>query len=194
MQLAWVKRETGWLVTNLGSARDWDVFLSELLAPIEAARAHERGLDELRAAALIERRRAYVTARNAIRSSRHLKFVVSMRHWLSGRQWRDGYQRSLKRLDEPVTKFVRRVLNKRHEAVVKLGRDFDSLSGQERHQLRIGLKKLRYTAEFFRSLYPKNLAKPYFGALAAMQDCLGHINDVVVAEHLLDRLAAVHQR
>jgi triphosphatase len=193
-QLAWMKRETGWLVRNLGPARDWDVFLSELLAPIEAARAHERGLAKLRAAALAERDRAYVTARNAIRSSRHLKFVVSIRRWLSGREWRNGSQQSLKRLERPVLGFARRVLNKRHRAIVNRGRDFTSLTGQERHQLRIALKKLRYTAEFFRSLYPKNVAEPYFGALAEMQDCLGHMNDVVVAEHLLDRLAAARQR
>ena len=40
-QVAWLKRETKWLLTSLGTARDWDVFLSELLAPVEAGRPWE---------------------------------------------------------------------------------------------------------------------------------------------------------
>ena len=76
-----------------------------------------------------------------------------------------------------------------------LGRDFTGFSSEERHQLRIALKKLRYTAEFFRSLYPKEHAKPYLSALAQMQNCLGHMNDdAVVAEHLLERLSTTHKR
>ena len=39
----WLKRETKWLITSLDSARDWDVFLSELLAPVEAARPETLG-------------------------------------------------------------------------------------------------------------------------------------------------------
>ena len=50
-QFRWLKRETRWLITSLGAARDWDVFLSELLAPVEAARPGDARLAELRAAA-----------------------------------------------------------------------------------------------------------------------------------------------
>jgi CHAD domain-containing protein len=74
--------------------------------------------------------------------------------------------------------------------VLKLGRDFKKLSPLERHQLRIALKKLRYTAEFFRSLYRRKREKAYFHALAQLQNSLGHMNDIVVADLLLARLAA----
>ena len=77
----------------------------------------------------------------------------------------------------------------------RLGHDFKKLSARERHQLRIALKKLRYTAEFFRSLYQKRHEKAYFHALAQLQSSLGHMNDIVVAEHLLRRLSAArHDR
>jgi CHAD domain-containing protein len=69
-------------------------------------------------------------------------------------------------------------------------RCFKKLSAQDRHQLRIALKKLRYTAEFFRSLYQKKREKAYFHTLAQMQNSLGHMNDIVVADHLLERLSA----
>src|SRR5215467_7740237 len=190
-QLAWMKRETKWLITSLGAARDWDVFLAELLEPVAAARPQDRGLRELRTAARAERTRGYAMTRIAIRCFRHSRFLAQMRDWLSAKRWR---QKDRGSLDEPIQKLARRVLRKRHDAALKLGRDFSELSAKQRHQLRIALKKLRYTADFFRSLYRKKQAKPYFRALAQMQNCLGHMNDVVVAEHLLERMTSAHQR
>ena len=86
------------------------------------------------------------------------------------------------------------LLTKRRKAVRKLGRHFKKLSARERHQLRIALKKLRYTAEFFRSLYQKKREKAYFRALAQLQNSLGRMNDIVVADHLLRRLSAAPRR
>lgn len=192
-QLAWMKRETKWLITSLGAARDWDVFLAELLEPVEAARPQDRGLRELRTAARAERKRGYATTRIAIRCFRHSRFLAQMRDWLSAKRLGQSRQKDRGSLDEPIQKLARRVLRKRHDAALKLGHDFSKLSPEQRHQLRIALKKLRYTAEFFRSLYPKKQAKRYFRALAQMQNCLGHMNDVVVAEHLLERMTSVHQ-
>ncbi len=194
-QVAWLKRETKWLLTSLGTARDWEVFLSELLAPVEAARPGDAGLAKLRMAAETEREKGHTRARRAIRSPRYSALLARMRRWLSTKSWRQGGNRTRKSFDEPAVKFAGRLLTKRHKAVLKLGRDFKKLSAQERHQLRIALKKLRYTAEFFRSLYQKKREKAYFRALAQLQNSLGHLNDIVVAEHLLGRLSAArHDR
>ena len=193
-QHAWIKRETKWLITSFGAARDWDVFLTELLEPVEAARPQDRELRELRTAARAEQKRGYAATRAAIRCFRHSRFLAQMRDSLAAKRWRQSQQKGRESLDEPIHKVARRVLRKRHDAALTLGRDFSKLSAEQRHQLRIALKKLRYTADFFRSLYPKKHAKPYFRALAQMQNCLGHMNDVVVAEHLLERMTSVHQR
>jgi triphosphatase len=189
-QVAWLKGETKWLTTSLGTARDWDVFLSELLAPIVAARPGEAGLAKLRKAAEAERETGYVGARRAIQSPRYSALVARLRRWLLARSWRHGSNATRKSLGESAVKLARRLLTKRHKAVLKLGRDFKKLSHQKRHQLRIALKKLRYTAEFFRSLYKKKLEKAYFHTLAQLQNSLGHMNDIVVADHLLERLSA----
>jgi triphosphatase len=192
-QVDWLKRETKWLITSLGSARDWDVFLSELLAPVEAARPGDAGLAELRIAAEAERDKGYAGARMAIQSSRYCALLARMRGWLSAKAWRQGGNGTRKSLDESAVKLSGRLLAKRHKAVLKLGRDFKKLSPQERHQLRIALKKLRYTAEFFRSLYQKKREKAYFHALAQLQNSLGHMNDIVVADHLLEHLSAARE-
>src|SRR6202035_5544358 len=80
------------------------------------------------------------------------------------------------------------------KALLKLGRDFKRLSAQERHQLRIALKKLRYTAEFFRALYQKKREEAYSHALTPLQESPGRMNDVVVADYLLKRLFAHHDQ
>ena len=54
--------------------------------------------------------------------------------------------------------------------------------------MRIALKKLRYACEFFEGLYRKKDTKPYLASLKQMQDSLGHLNDVAVAEKLGLRL------
>ena len=192
-QVSWLKRETKSLETSLGSARDWDVFLSELLAPVAAARPADPGLTELRRTAEAERETGYAEARMAIQSSRYSALLARMRRWLSAKSWRDGSNGRGKPLDGPAVKLAGRLLTKRHKAVLKLGRDFKKLSAQERHQLRIALKKLRYTAEFFCSLYQKKREEVYFHALAQMQNSLGHLNDIVVADHLLERLSAARE-
>jgi len=154
-QISWLRRETKWLITSLAGARDWDVFLSELLAPVEAARRGDTGLAELRMAAEAEKQMGYAEARRAIGSPRYAELVARMRGWLSEKRWRQGSNGRKKSLDGSAAKLAGRLLAKRHKAVLKLGRDFEQLSPQERHRLRIALKKLRYTAEFFRSLYQK---------------------------------------
>jgi triphosphatase len=192
-QVAWLKRESKWLITSLSTARDWDVFLHELLAPVKAARLGDLGLAELRAAAEAEREKGYSRARSAILSRRYSSLLARMRRWLSAKRWRQGGDGGRKSLEEPARELATRLLAKRHKAVLKLGRNFEKLSPEERHQLRIALKKLRYTADFFRSLYRKKREKRYIHSLAQLQNSLGNMNDIVMANHLFERLSAARE-
>jgi CHAD domain-containing protein len=64
-QVSRLKRETKWLLASLGSARDGDVFLSELLPPVETDRPGDTGLAELRKAAEAERETGYSCRRRS---------------------------------------------------------------------------------------------------------------------------------
>ena len=87
-------------------------------------------------------------------------------------------------LDRPIVEFATHLLGKRQRKALKRGQQFEQLSAEERHRLRIALKKLRYATEFFEALYPKKHTKPYLAALKDLQDGLGHLNDVAVAQRL----------
>lgn len=183
---AWINQEARWLIQSLGPARDWDVFLTELVPPLQAARPDSGDLAALTAAAEDARTLGYERARAALRSGRYTAFVLDLERWTETGGWHDGEANG--RFEEPLSDYACRLLRKRHKRVLKEGRDFAQLSDEERHRLRITLKKLRYTCEFFSSLYPKGRTRPYLKALKSLQDELGHLNDVVVAEDLLDSL------
>jgi CHAD domain-containing protein len=77
------------------------------------------------------------------------------------------------------------ILDKRYRRFRKIGGKRADLPEEELHRLRIAGKKLRYVADFFRSLYPKKPTSKFIAALAEVQDQLGSLNDAVVSRQLL---------
>ncbi|MEO1016759.1 MAG: CHAD domain-containing protein, partial [Pseudomonadota bacterium] len=65
---------------------------------------------------------------------------------------------------------------------------FESIDVEARHEVRIALKKLRYGTEYFAGLFDGKDTAPYLSAASKMQDHLGHLNDVAVAERLVGEL------
>lgn len=196
-QHGWLAGELRWLAGNFGPARDWDVFLDELLEPVAGSfhRADGHGkplqedIDALAAAARGRRARAYEQAHAAILSERYTTLLLRLGAWVEARGWRDQpvSERSA-RLFEPVAGLADQLLSRRHKKARRAGHGFADLSVGERHALRIALKKLRYAAEFFRSLYDDKPVRRYLQQLAAFQDALGHLNDVATATRLLHEL------
>jgi len=84
-----------------------------------------------------------------------------------------------------LREFAHQVLSKRHKRVRQRGRKLPRLGVDERHQVRIAVKKLRYASEFFSSLYSKSPVRKYTMALAALQEVLGALNDAATASALL---------
>jgi inorganic triphosphatase YgiF len=175
----WLQREAKSLIAGLGSARDWDVFIDDMLQPVVSARPEDDSLKALRDAVNDERRRAYEQARAMLRSPQYLKLVLDLGAWLDGRAWRTHSQNGL---DGALIDLADEVLSKRHKQVIKLGRRFDDLSDEALHRLRISLKKLRYTTEFFTALYAEGGTEAYVKSMRQLQDDLGHLNDLAVAE------------
>ena len=54
--------------------------------------------------------------------------------------------------------------------------------------MRIEIKKLRYAADFFSTLYNKGEVRDYLAALAGLQELLGALNDATTVERLLETL------
>ena len=184
-----LSNEAKQIVDSFGPARDWDVFSTELLAPVGAARPDDPDLGRLLAAAQVERQRGYEAVRAEIGSQAYTRYLLELRLWIEAGAWREhATPQGAQWLDRPIVAFADALLAKRHRKARKLGRRFASLAASERHRVRIALKKLRYACEFFEGLYRKKDTKPYLASMKQMQDSLGHMNDVAVAEKLALRL------
>ena len=185
-QRTWLRDELRWLTGELGPVRDLDVFVTELLDPLVASRPQDAGLARLCAAAQEARGEAQRRAVAALGSPRWSRLVLETGAWLARRAWRDqALDEHSAKLFLPAPLFVAPLLERRHKRVRRLGRHLAEASIEERHRLRIRLKKLRYAAEFTSSLHPGNHAERYAQRLARLQDALGHLNDVANADRQL---------
>lgn len=171
----------------LGAARDLDVFMADVLAPVVEAAPTDAGLAALHATIGARRQAAYARAVETIDSRRFACLVLDIGVWLEGGAWLRTTAPDLR--DRPVAEAAADILHARHRKVLKAGRRFGELDAEGRHRLRIHIKRLRYAVEFFASLYSRKKARAFAKRLARAQDALGHLNDLAVAEALLHEVA-----
>jgi len=175
-----------WLTDALGPARDWDVLIDETLEPLGEQQAGGAALEKLRDRANRCREEAYAAVREALLSPRYTELMLTLAAWIEAQSWRglvDGERRA--QLDRPAIDLARELLEKRHTEVMERGKRFDRLTVEERHDLRIRGKRLRYLAEFFAGLWGAEQVRPFTRALSRLQDVLGALNDAAVARRLL---------
>ncbi|SNS17157.1 MULTISPECIES: CYTH and CHAD domain-containing protein [unclassified Azospirillum] len=178
-----------WLAGSLGAAREWDVFLGELLPPVTAVLPGHPGLVALEKAAQDAHAAGYKAVRDAILSPRYTSLLLELAAWVDGRGWRNQpvSERSALLL-RPVSEMAGALLTKRYKQARRRGRGFAHAEPAERHELRIALKKLRYAADFFRSLFDQRAVRRFLEDLSGLQDKLGHLQDVATVTKLMREL------
>lgn len=179
-----IKAELRWLMGTLGPARDLDVFIAETLDPLAQGEFEKDALDALRATARRAAERAHEEAAAAIAAPRYTQFLLTIDLRLASGDWAVPEAQ----LDSPIRPLAQSMLRRRYRRLVKIGHGHRVLKVEELHQIRIAAKKMRYTAEFFRSLYSRKLARRYLARLTRLQDRLGTLNDAVTGRRLLDEL------
>jgi inorganic triphosphatase YgiF len=181
-----IRTELRWLAGELDAARNWDVLVVDTLPPIVAAFPEDQGLGILQTESESLRRRQNLRAREAVTSDRYQRLLLSLGAWLCSRPWRDN--RESVEVEETISVFAARVLQKRHRRLKKRGKHVAVMAPEERHQVRIAAKKLRYAADFFSSLYSRKRVRRYLNALDGLQEVLGALNDAATARLLLTDL------
>jgi len=139
---------------KLGAARDWDVLIGRL----------GRGAGPFKA----KRNRARERALRAVRS-RDFERVVARARALQ-----------VAETDDSLKQFGAAALERAHRKLRK--QQFDFTDPAERHEMRIRVKRLRYSVEFFAPAFPR--ARPYLADLEALQQLLGELNDIAVGRQL----------
>ncbi len=187
-----LRTEAKWLAKNLSDARDWDIFQGGTLPTIAKACPQVAGFDALGETAEKRRAAAYDKVRRVLAEPRASSFLIVLGGWIEARGWRsDVAPDALGQLAEPAVNFARRMLSDQYAKVLKRGRHLKSLDAEERHRLRLAVKKLRYVGEFLLPLYGQRKSTRRFSRkLAGLQEELGHYNDIAVTASLLAALGA----
>jgi len=182
-----LRAEASWLARNLSAARDWDIFQTGTLPTIAKNCSSVAGFDVLEQDAEENRGAAYKTARQELADRRCARFVIELGGWIETRGWRsDVSPESLGHLAEPAINFAGRLLSERHMKALKRGRRFKTLSVEERHRVRLAIKKLRYAVDFLLPMYgQRKSTRRYFDKLADLQEELGAYNDMATTTTLL---------
>jgi len=173
------------LCVELGRLREWDVFVTQTLAPIRSCLPEQ---DALRLLNISEKLRAqcHTEMENRLQSQDYQRFLLRFGAWIHGDYWRKP---AVDGLTLPC--FATQILDKRSRQVGKRGKNIATANPSQLHMLRIACKKLRYSAEIFASLFARAKAKSsYLSALTTLQDILGTLNDIAVAHRLLDEMDA----
>jgi triphosphatase len=183
--------EIRWLLGVLGAARDWDVMMAGTVAPLQAQLPGHHGLIAVRRALEARRGRAQRAARRAVASRRFQRLLLGLGAWLAGESWTSLVPLAqARKLRQPVREYAQGALARRYRQVRRRGRGRARLDAEALHRLRIAVKKLRYTGQFFAPLFAPRRAAPMLAALEALQDALGGMNDCATAARLLGEARA----
>ncbi len=195
-QLEAVRIRAKTLADRLAPARDLDVFCEELFEPAATANGALDAFEVLRRRAQAARQDAWDNAVVQVTGTGFRTFLGDLNEAIDRRLWTGLFPgqghatKGMLAFEAPCVTLADRMLAHRLKSARKRARRLETLSDVGRHNLRISLKKLRYTAEFFAPFYDKRKVDKFLSRLSRMQDVLGTLNDVAVARTTLDVLAA----
>ena len=183
-----------WLGKVLGTARDLDVLRADLLDPAIEALGEAEQLAPLIDNLEARKVSAYQAVGEALASARYRHLLIDLcalghADDLGKSPGKSGEERPS--LDQPLVDLASDALSRAHRKLLKRGDGFETLSKTERHDVRIALKRLRYALDFFGGVFEGKSKKKFVKKLARLQDDLGRMNDVAVAETMLARLVGV---
>lgn len=165
----------------VGEARDLDLFLAMAPALFESAEI-AKGRDDLIADVESLRAAAWDKAARLAGDAALQRAALRMLEY--------GFvQPRDEAFDQPAAPFAARRLDRLRSRLIDAGAAVDWGKPETVHDMRLGLKKLRYAAQIFRGLYPGPARKAYFAAMSALQDACGTLNDAVIAQEIAERAA-----
>ena len=193
-QTAAVKTELKWLASELGPAREFEVLVNRVIAPIKKNSARRDRVPSLSREIIKKRQTALTRAKYAVQSARFGALTLDIAAWLEAGRWTAPHDDLVRdRGDLPITVLAIKQLTRRWRRLRKNRKALAQMDARRRHRLRIQAKKLRYAVEFFASLFVSKRAakrrKQLLPALERLQDGLGDLNDIAVDEERIRKMS-----
>ncbi len=177
------KKEFRYVGQITGPVRDLDVYL--LSEDDYKARLPERlqeGLGYFFEDLAVRRKREQRTLVRSLRSPRYKQILIDWQQILDPQ----GDLAAGKNGGIPIGILAGKIIHKRFRRILRDGRKIHQGTPDcELHRLRIEGKKLRYSLEFFASLYDQEQMKQLIRQLKILQNNLGDFNDLSVQQEML---------
>ncbi|HEY2177929.1 MAG TPA: CHAD domain-containing protein [Caulobacteraceae bacterium] len=183
-----IEAELKWLTGELADARNLDVLVLETFQPVADKLADRAAAAAFGKALLAAQERGHERAREALASPRFRLMLLDAARWVEGCGEPAEPALIARAQGAFAADFAARALAARRKALCKRIEDLDWGDPFARHKVRIAAKKMRYASEFFLGLGPKSRSgryRPFVEALSEMQDKLGRLNDLSVAETMI---------
>ncbi len=165
-----------------GPTRDLDVYLlqqHDYLARLPAAL--QPGMRSFFADLAIKRQDEQKKMVRALKAKKNKAILKSWKHYLASEDRKPAPLAGM-----AVNDLAGQIIFRRFKRVMKDGQALAAATPDEAvHALRIQCKKLRYTIEFFSSLYPEAGIQKVVRQLKKLQDILGVFNDLSVQQQML---------
>jgi triphosphatase len=174
------RRELKQMSVPLGAARNQDVFATAILPPIVRHFGPQR-MAALGAFAVAQRQQHGQVARDAIASREFAALGLRLLLLLAELRVADVHP------TQSARDFAADRLKHCQRALLEIAPRGSRPAARALHALRFEAKKLRYTAQFFASLYPAKKVQRFVEALASLQHVLGDVNDAAVARLLIQQ-------
>lgn len=171
------------LMQALGQARDLDVLMAEIVAPVARALPDEPRLTDLAGAITNRHYAARSQIRHMLRQPGYSCLLLTMGGLLHRAPFVEppgaaaGAPSLLQFADRRLRRLLKRILELADAARVDYPPSL--------HELRIAIKRLRYAIEFFGAMLPGKAGNAAIKRLAGLQDELGQLNDLASAGNLL---------
>lgn len=170
-QPAW--RDIG---NNLGDARNWDVFATQTLPQLKKRFPEHPAIARLSAHTRRQQLRARRAARAAMSAPSYSQLLLVFADALLALPADPS--------GLPLEPFARTRLKRRMRAISRAAESAQT-DPASRHALRIAFKRLRYALEFFESVYSDRASKAALASACKLQELLGELNDLAIAEQLV---------
>ena len=164
-----LRGELRWFTRELGDARNLDVFLERENWQGERAPLEER------------REAAYDQVIAEMDSERVRTLLLDLVAWSMLGEWRGKTD-----AQQPFEPYASARIDRLWHHISHAD-DLKAMDEEQRHRLRIRIKKLRYALEFMDLIYVEEdeRKKKFAKAVEQLQEALGHLNDSVVAKTLV---------
>lgn len=181
-----LREKAKYIATALGRVREIDVFRENVERLSGRKSTESLDMNALLAALDDLRKHTFQNASNVMEEAQTTVFALEIQRIASG--YGQYCASDVKQaIDVPAIDFAGRTLDHLHKRVLNRGRHFEKMDADQRHELRIAFKNLRYAADFFSGLYSGNRRiKAYLDCLAAIQNIMGAQNDAVMAAQFLE--------